>query len=250
MERPLLGEGPTSRPSAGGSQAAGRRPPTPNVLKIDRRGDAFKTGSNVQQSAALVDIAWDGEGLPVSLLDHPNFSRAAYYYLLYNAARPLWLATYAALLLLNFVEIPSWCPGGHQQSCGNPKEYWLGDIPYLPADVFLIVELVILVFLTVHILFPFLYAGPRIFRESPKDAISAALLFLLFIDILRQVLFQWTPFPAVQPSAYRLGPYLRVLLVLVSVKEIRGENKEKIRSLLRLEDLTRLRRIEDCNKSK
>lgn len=218
MERPLI---ESRRSSPGSSHPAADRGSSPSVLTIDRRGDAFKTGSQVQQAAALVDIAYDGEGLPESLLADPEFSRKANYYLLYNAARPLWLATYAALLLLNFVELPSWCLNRHEHTCANPKEYWLGDVLYFPPNVFLMIELVIFLLLAAHILFPLLYAGPKLYQESPKDAISAGLLLLLGLDILRQMLFWWTQFPVVEPQSVRLGPYLRVLIFLVSVKEMR-----------------------------
>ncbi|GAQ86801.1 hypothetical protein KFL_003120080 [Klebsormidium nitens] len=218
MERPLID---SHRNSPGGNNQSAGRESSPNALSIDRRGKAFKTGSKVQQAAALVDIAYDGEGLPESFLDSPHFSEKADYYLFYNAAGPLWLATYAALLLLNFVEIPSWCLTRHEHSCGDPKEYWLGDVPYLPPTVFLIVELVLFVLLAAHVLFPLLYAGPKLYKESPKDAISTGLLLLLGLDIVRQMLFVWTDFPVVELESVRLAPYLRVLIFLVSVKEVR-----------------------------
>lgn len=115
--------------------------------------DALSSGSNVERAAALVDLADDGTGLPISLIHSPNFGKLARRYFLYNQFDPLWTLNVILLLVLNFIEVPSWCTDKWPHPCGGKDvdAYHLGDVPYLHPKVFNVVELVSLAVLLAQV---------------------------------------------------------------------------------------------------
>jgi two pore calcium channel protein len=119
-------------------------PPPVFQASKGRRKSGLSSADRVERAAALVDLAEDGIGLPINLLDSAHFTRAATRYFWCSALSPLWTFNYCVLLGLNFVEVPSWCAEKFPHPCGEPKKYWLGGIPYLPPGPFNVVELVTL----------------------------------------------------------------------------------------------------------
>lgn len=114
---------------------------------------ALSSGSNVEKAAALVDLAEDGIGLPISLIHSPDFGERARRYFLYNKFDPLWTLNVILLLVLNFIEVPSWCNDKWPHPCGGKDvdAYHLGDVPYLHPKVFNILELVSLAILLAQV---------------------------------------------------------------------------------------------------
>lgn len=117
------------------------------------RAQALASGSNVEKAAALVDLAEDGIGLPLELIHSKDFGERARLYFLYNSFNPLWTLNLLVLVVLNFIEVPSWCTDAWPHPCGgkDTEAYHLGDVPYLHPKVFNIVELVSLLVLIAQV---------------------------------------------------------------------------------------------------
>lgn len=117
------------------------------------RAQALASGSPVERAAALVDLAEDGIGLPLDLIHSADFGNKTRLYFLYNFFDPLWISNIILLLVLNYIEVPSWCSDAWPHPCGGDKTdaYHLGDVPYLHPKVFNVVELASLALLIAQV---------------------------------------------------------------------------------------------------
>ncbi|GLJ17076.1 hypothetical protein SUGI_0295400 [Cryptomeria japonica] len=183
---------------------------------INGRTDAIAYGNRYQRAAALVDLAEDGIGLPEELIDPTKFGQAAKFYFMFIKLDLLWSLNLVALVLLNFFEVPLWCSSN---PCSDRKYYFLGELPYLTAEQSLIYELVTLCILAVHTFFPISYTGFELFRKNSVNILKVILLGLLVIDLIFDILYISSG-----PISYlplRIAPYIRVLFLLVNIRELR-----------------------------
>ncbi|XP_074302314.1 two pore calcium channel protein 1B-like isoform X2 [Silene latifolia] len=200
---PLLGE-PSSRSN-------GYNPPL-------TRSKAITTGSSYQRAAALVDLAEDGIGLPEEILNQSSFENSVKLYFTYTRFDFLWTLNYFALIVFNFLEKPIWCSKSNQHSCNDRDYYFLGQLPYLTGAESLIFEVITLVLLMVHTLFPISYEGAHIYWKRSINIFKVALLLLLTADILVNVL-HLSPV-AVNYLPFRIAPYIRVVFFILYIREL------------------------------
>lgn len=205
MEDPLIG-----RESRGGGGSTDR---------IVRRSEAITHGTTFQKAAALVDLAEDGIGLPEQILDQSSFGESAKYYFIYTRLDLIWSLNYFALILINFFEQPLWCENKPTPSCKDRDYYYLGELPYLTDAESIIFEVLTLVILLVHTFFPISYEGSRIFWTSRLNLVKVACVVVLIVDVLVDILylspvaFDFLPF--------RIAPYVRVIIFILSIRELR-----------------------------
>ncbi|KAG4159533.1 hypothetical protein ERO13_D02G179632v2 [Gossypium hirsutum] len=205
MDKPLL-FGETSN-------GGGRRD------RLYRRSEAITYGSHYQRAAALVDLAEDGVGLPEQILDKSSFGSAAKFYFMFIKFDIIWTLNYFALVVLNFLEKPLWCLSS-SYSCSDRDYFFLGQLPYLNATGSLIYEVVTLVLLAIHTIFPISYEGSSIYWKRPLNQIKVICLLILVADLLVYTLYL-SPV-AVNSLPFRVAPYVRVILFILSIRELRN----------------------------
>ncbi|GAB4859586.1 mitochondrial thiamine pyrophosphate transporter [Ancistrocladus abbreviatus] len=214
MEKPLLGfSGDSSRSSNSSSPLTDRLP------LFNRRSDAIAYGSPYQKAAALVDLAEDGIGLPEELLDHSTFESAAKFYFIYTRLNFLWSLNYFALIVLNFFERPLWCAEQSVHSCNDRDYYFLSQLPYLSGVGSLIYEVVTLLVLIMHTLFPISYEGLHIYWKKPLHRLKVILLLTLAADIFAYAL-HLSPVTSFSLPV-RIAPYIRVLFFILNIRDLR-----------------------------
>ncbi|GAQ81992.1 hypothetical protein KFL_000970180 [Klebsormidium nitens] len=231
VEEPLLGSSSRAAPDHGSDEIRdynGARnklgsQTTASGASVSR-AQALASGSTIERAAALVDLAEDGIGLPLDLIHSADFGERTRLYFLYNTFDPLWTLNIILLLVLNFIEVPSWCSNAWPHPCGgdNTDAYHLGDVPYLHPKVFNIVELVSLALLIAQVLLPLTFEGPEHFWKDRLNRTFVFLSALLAADVILYSIGLWAGFwslPAV--LSFRLAPYLRVVTVCCSESEIR-----------------------------
>jgi two pore calcium channel protein len=189
-----------------------------NVL--GRREGAITSGDIYQKASAMVDQAEDGVGLPVEVLNQPNFEHAAKLYFWFIGLDPIWTLNLGLLLVLNFFEVPLWCRENFPNPCGDPEKYYLGNLPYLTRTESLIIEMISVVILAVYTFFPIAFIGNKLFWHSRLDNIKVLLWVLLAGDAIFNLVYV-APWGPLDHLPFRLGPYIRVLLVVVNVRGLR-----------------------------
>lgn len=206
MDAPLLGGESSSR----------------NTRKavFNWRSDAITRGSAYQRAAALVDLAEDGVGLPEEILDDTNFESLAKLYFLYTRFDFLWTLNYFALIVLNFIERPLWCGKYREHSCTDRDFYFLGQLPYLTGVESLTIEVITLLLLLAHILFPISYEGSHLYWKKLLNKLQVILLIVLAVDIVIYGLYL-SPL-AFNSLPFRLAPYIRVFFFILYIRELRG----------------------------
>jgi two pore calcium channel protein len=156
---------------------------------VGRRGEAITKGNVYEKAAAMVDQAEDGVGLPPEVLEQSNFEESAKLYFAYIRLDFLWHLNLAALLLLNFFEVPLWCKEKFPSPCGERDKFFLGDLPYLTRYESLIFETVILIILGLSTFLPIAIIGIKLFWKSRlevlrvKNPFDNSLIFSLFETI-------------------------------------------------------------------
>nr|KJB31686.1 hypothetical protein B456_005G201400 [Gossypium raimondii] len=205
MDKPLL-FGETSN-------GGGRRD------RLYRRSEAITYGSPYQRAAALVDLAEDGVGLPEQILDKSSFGSAAKFYFMFIKFDIIWTLNYFALVVLNFLEKPLWCLSS-SYSCSDRDYFFLGQLPYLNATESLIYEVVTLILLAIHTIFPISYEGSSIYWKRPLNQIKVICLLILVADLLVYTLYL-SPV-AMNSLPFRVAPYVRVILFILSIRELRN----------------------------
>lgn len=208
MDKPLLD---------GESSGGRRRGQTP---VFHRRSDAIAYGSPYQKAAALVDLAEDGIGLPEQMLDQESFESAAKFYFIFIRFNFLWSLNLFALIVLNFLEKPLWCAKQTTYSCNDREYYFLGQLPYLTSVESLIYEGITLVIILLHTFFPISYEGSQIYWKNPLNRLKVILLSILVADLLVYVLYL-SPL-AFYYLPFRLAPYIRVILCILNIREVRA----------------------------
>ncbi|XP_010522608.1 PREDICTED: two pore calcium channel protein 1 isoform X2 [Tarenaya hassleriana] len=187
--------------------------------RLFRRSEAITHGSTFQKAAALVDLAEDGIGLPEQILDQSSFGESAKYYFIFTRLDLIWSLNYFALICLNFFERPLWCDKKPTPSCNDRDYYYLGQLPYLTNAEAVVYEVITLAILLVHTFFPISYEGSQIYWKSRLNLMKVACAVVLFIDVLVDLLylspvaFDFLPF--------RIAPYVRVLIFILSIRELR-----------------------------
>ncbi|KAG0562969.1 hypothetical protein KC19_9G186300 [Ceratodon purpureus] len=220
MEDPLLPSG-SRRRRGGESSGVGRRESGAlNNVLVGRRGEAITKGDNYQKAAAMVDQAEDGVGLPMEVLEQADFEEAAKLYFAYIRLDFLWDLNLAALLLLNFFEVPLWCKGSFSNPCGDREKFFLGGFPYLTRYESLIFETVILLILGVSTFFPIVIIGNKLFWKNKLDLARASLFLILALDTVVNAIYV-IPSGFIVSLPFRLAPYLRVALVIVNTRGLR-----------------------------
>lgn len=214
MEEPLISSVPprkqeiptsSSFPQPGGSQ---------------RADSSIGAADIYHKAAALVDLAEDDVGLPEEVLKQPNFEAAVRWYSIDMRLNTLWFLNLAALLLLNFFELPLWCEGISSEPCGNRETYYLGELPYLSRVDSFYYEVVTWIVVVVHTFFPMTYLGSNIFWRSRINLMKVVLMVLLGADILVYALYAFSS-GSIIDLPFRFGPYLRVLLVVIDARTLR-----------------------------
>ncbi|KAL3701109.1 hypothetical protein R1sor_019131 [Riccia sorocarpa] len=198
------------------------------------RADAY------ERAAAYVDLADNGVGIPSEVLeqqDNKELTRS--FYFAYTLLDPFWNLTMAALILLNFFEVPLWCTGDFPNPCGSREEYYLGGLPYLTRGGSLICEIVIFVILVVYTLFPILFMGQKLFWSDPLNNANVVLLFVLAVDTLLDLSYVTSTGP-ISSLSVRVAPYVRVILVAVNSSQVRANVKTLVRVLPDFLDATNL----------
>lgn len=185
-----------------------------------RRSDAIAYGSPYQKAAALVDLAEDGIGLPEQMLDQESFESAAKFYFIFIRFNFLWSLNLFALIVLNFLEKPLWCAKQTTYSCNDREYYFLGQLPYLTSVESLIYEGITLVIILLHTFFPISYEGSQIYWKNPLNRLKVILLSILVADLLVYVLYL-SPL-AFYYLPFRLAPYIRVILCILNIREVRA----------------------------
>ncbi|XP_019159383.1 PREDICTED: two pore calcium channel protein 1A-like [Ipomoea nil] len=184
---------------------------------FNRRSDAIVYGSSYQKAAALVDLAEDGVGIPEEILEQPNFSSSAKLYFIFTNFDLLWSLNYFALIVLNFLEKPLWCSKQSSHSCSDREYYFLGQLPYLTGTESLIYEVVTLVILVTHVLYPISYEGFQIYWKNVFNKLKVTLLLVFIADLVAYVL----ALAGVYYLPFRVAPYLRVAFFILNIRELR-----------------------------
>ncbi|XP_020098634.1 two pore calcium channel protein 1 [Ananas comosus] len=217
METPLITEEGSSSAYGGGEDGAGnggRR-----SKQFHRRSDAIAYGTRYQKAAALVDLAEDGVGIPEEVLNDTTFERAAKFYFIFIRFDFLWSLNLFALVLLNFLEKPLWCPKYGQDTCEERGYFFLGQLPYLTSIQSLIYEVVTLLVLAFHTFFPLTYEGFKLFWKSSVNKLKVIFLVILACDALVYALYLSPVSVTFLP--FRLAPYIRVAFITLTVRELR-----------------------------
>lgn len=196
---------------SGGGQLRGTK-------AYQRRSDAIAYGSRFQKAAALVDLAEDGVGIPEEVLNDIGFERSAKFYFMYIRFDLLWSLNLFALILLNFLETPLWCSKDHQY-CQDREYYFLGQLPYLTSAGSLIYEGITLIVLILDTFFPLAYEGCHLYWKNYQNKLKVFLLLLLGLDMMVYA-FSLSLLPLAY-LPFRLGPYVRVAFLALSVRELR-----------------------------
>lgn len=225
MEDPLLPSGSTSgtgvrRRNGSSSSLGGTESGALNNVLVGRRGEAITKGNVYQKAAAMVDQAEDGVGLPPEVLEQSNFEESAKLYFAYIRLEFLWNLNLAALLLLNFFEVPLWCKENFPNPCGDRDKFYLGDLPYLTRHESLIFETVILIILGVSTFFPIAIIGSKLFWKSRLEVLRSSLFVVLALDTLVNAIYV-IPSGFIVSLPFRLAPYLRIALIVVNVRGLR-----------------------------
>ncbi|KAJ9686327.1 hypothetical protein PVL29_015294 [Vitis rotundifolia] len=210
MDKPLL----DGESSGSGGRRRGQTP------VFHRRSDAITYGSPYQKAAALVDLAEDGIGLPEQMLDQESFESAAKFYFIFTRFNFLWSLNLFALIILNFLEKPLWCAKQTTYSCNDREYYFLGQLPYLTSVEALIYEGITLIIILLHTFFPISYEGSQIYWKNPLNRLKVILLSILVADLLVYVLYL-SPL-AFYYLPFRLAPYIRVILFILNIREVRA----------------------------
>jgi two pore calcium channel protein len=205
---------------SGSTPADSRRQDGVESTVLGRRERAIAGGDRYQKAAAMVDQAEDGVGLPVEVLKQPNFEHCAKLYFWFIWLNPIWALNLTILLLLNFFEVPLWCREDFPNPCGNPEKYYLGGLPYLTRTESLILEVTCVVILAVHTFFPIAFNGNKLFWDTRLDNIKVLLLVLLAGDTIFNLVYV-APWGPIEHLPFRLGPYIRVLIVVVNLRGLR-----------------------------
>lgn len=184
-----------------------------------RRSDAIAYGSTYQRAAALVDLAEDGIGLPEEIFDQSSFGNAAKFYFIFIRFDFLWSLNYFALIVLNFFEKPLWCSKYSVHSCSDRDYYFLGQLPYLTGTESLIYEVVTLIILMVHTLFPLSYEGVSIYWKRLLNKLKVILLLILIVDLVVYALYL-SPV-AFYSLPFRIAPYIRVMFFILNISDLR-----------------------------
>ncbi|XP_043689271.1 two pore calcium channel protein 1B [Telopea speciosissima] len=209
METPLL-DGESSR-----NQQPGKR-----TKVYQRRSDAITQGTPYQKAAALIDLAEDGIGIPEEVLDESRFERAAKFYFIYIQFDFLWSLNLFALIVLNFLEKPLWCAKYGPNSCNNREYFFLGQLPYLTGAESLSYEIITLLVLVVHTLFPIAYEGKYLYWKNPLNKLKVTFLLVLVADLFVYGIYI-SPVP-LDSLPLRIAPYIRVLFFILNVRELRA----------------------------
>ncbi|KAK9027519.1 hypothetical protein V6N11_067352 [Hibiscus sabdariffa] len=183
------------------------------------RSEAITYGSPYQRAAALVDLAEDGVGLPEQVLDKSNFGSAAKFYFIFIKFHIIWTLNYFALVVLNFFEKPLWCWTNGTYSCSDRGYFFLGQLPYFTATESIMYEVVTLILLAIHTFFPITYEGSSIFWKRPLNQLKVVCFLLLVADLL--VFFLYLSPVAMNSLPFRVAPYVRVILFILSIRELR-----------------------------
>ncbi|KAL3714985.1 hypothetical protein ACJRO7_006830 [Eucalyptus globulus] len=189
--------------------------------RFKRRSDALAYGSPYQKAATLVDLAEDGVGLPVQILDQSNFESAAKFYFVFTKFDIIWSLNYFALIVLNFLEKPLWCARYSADACSEREYFFLGQLPYLTGVESLIYESVTLVILMIHTFFPISYEGFHIYSRNHLNQIKVVCLLLLVADLIVYALYL-SPAVALDYLPFRAAPYVRVFFFIMNVRELRA----------------------------
>lgn len=214
MEDPLLDSKPP------GKQEISTTSSSPLSSAFHRADTSIGATDIYRKGAALVDLAEDDVGLPEEVLEQPNFEAAVRWYFIDMRLNILWSLNLAALIVLNFVELPLWCEGSSSQPCGSRQDYYLGELPYLTRVQSFYYEVVTLVIIVVHTFFPITYLGRNIFWKSRVNLLKVVLMVLLGADILVYALYAYSSGSIIDLS-FRFGPYLRVILLVVDIRTLR-----------------------------
>ncbi|XP_061352144.1 two pore calcium channel protein 1 isoform X2 [Gastrolobium bilobum] len=182
---------------------------------IRGRTDAITYGSNYEKAAALIDLAEDGVGLPVQILDSSSFQSYARFYFIFTKCNLIWSLGYFALIVLNFFEKPLWCERNSTHSCNDREYFFLGQLPYLTAAECLIYEGIILILLIIHTFFPISYEGSGIYWKRAINQLKVFCLLVLVADMLVYALFM-SPL-AFDFLPFRIAPYIRVVLFVLNI---------------------------------
>ncbi|KAK8655267.1 hypothetical protein V6N13_107855 [Hibiscus sabdariffa] len=183
------------------------------------RSEAITYGSPYQRAAALVDLAEDGVGLPEQVLDKSNFGSAAKFYFIFIKFHIIWTLNYFALVVLNFFEKPLWCWTNGTYSCSDRGYFFLGQLPYFTATESIMYEVVTLILLAIHTFFPITYEGSSIFWKRPLNQLKVVCFLLLVADLL--VFFLYLSPVAMNSLPFRVAPYVRVILFILSIRASR-----------------------------
>ncbi|XP_021850725.2 two pore calcium channel protein 1A [Spinacia oleracea] len=186
---------------------------------FSRRSDAITRGSVYERAAALVDLAEDGVGLPEEILDGSDFESSAKLYFVYTRFDFLWTLNYFALIVISFIERPLWCGKYSEHSCNDRDYYFLGQLPYLTGVESLIIEVITLLLLLGHILFPIVYEGSTIYWKKSVNKLQVILLIVLAADILIYGLYL-SPL-AFNSLPFRIAPYIRVFFFILYIRELK-----------------------------
>ncbi|XP_024390296.1 two pore calcium channel protein 1 [Physcomitrium patens] len=221
MEDPLLPTGSGLRRRGESSSSGGFESTGLNNVIVGRRGDAITRGDKYQKAAAMVDQAEDGVGLPPEVLEQSNFEEAAKYYFAYISLDFLWELNLAALLLLNFFEVPLWCKESFPTPCGDREKFFLGGLPYLTRHQSLITEVVVLLILGVHTFFPIAFTGNKLFWRNNLNLLRVSFFLVLALDTVVNAIYI-IPTGFIFSLPFRLAPYLRVAVVILNTRGLRN----------------------------
>ncbi|XP_042518900.1 two pore calcium channel protein 1A isoform X2 [Macadamia integrifolia] len=245
MESPLLGG------ESSGNQQRGKR-----TKAYHRRSDAITYGTPYQKAAALIDLAEDGIGIPEEVLDESRFERAAKFYFIFIQFDFLWSLNLFALIVLNFLEKPLWCAKYGPNSCNNREYFFLGQLPYLTGAESLSYEVITLLILVMHTLFPISYEGVSLYWRNPLNKLKGLSgenvcsltssfepeIYLLVMSSIKWVypctswqvtfllvlvadLFVYALYISPVPLdslPLRVAPYIRVLFFVLNIRELRA----------------------------
>ncbi|KAF7850532.1 hypothetical protein BT93_L5417 [Corymbia citriodora subsp. variegata] len=153
--------------------------------RFNRRSDALAYGTPYQKAAALVDLAEDGVGLPVQILDQSNFESVTKFYFFFTKFDIIWSLNYLALIVLNFFES------------------------------------ITLVILLIHTFFPISYEGFCIYSRNRLNQIKVVGLLLLVADLIAYALYL-SPAVALNYLPFRAAPYVRVVFFIMNIRELRA----------------------------
>lgn len=212
MEEPLLGSTPPRKQEISSSSSP--------ASAVHRSDDSVGAADRYHKAAAFVDLAEDDVGLPEEVLEKPSYENALHWYFIDMRLNLLWSLNLAALIILNFFEVPLWCEGSSSQPCGSSQDYYLGELPYLSRVDSFYYEVVTWLVLLAHTFFPITYLGSNFFWKSRVNLLKVVLLILLAADIIVYGLYAFSSGSIIDLS-FRFAPYLRVIVLVVDVRTLR-----------------------------